>query len=424
MKVLVFNVKYSANLGDGLLAQCLEGELMRGSDELTVETIDLAGRSAFGESNNARRRLFLRALQTLPSFLRRAAVSRGLAGKLGNLRDRWQALIDDADAVVIGGGNLFQDDDLNFPLKVATVLDCVRRSAKPLAIYAVGVGRQWSPRADELFRRLELARVVHVSVRDRIAARNWAQHFPAGPHAEIVPDPGLLAIDLLARHYGREPARTMTIGVCVTDPLILHRHATHGRSTIPFRGRGEYQELIKLLLDDGYNVRLFSNGAEEDQAFARRLLGAPDLARCVAQDRLSLAPRPTRPEELVDTIAAMQVIMAHRLHACIAAYSLGVPQIGLAWDEKVEGFFSFTGQPDRFAAGDMPVRQMAVALAEAARQGIDPTARDEIVSQARSGVRGLETALLGAQPVKTAGGSIIQRHDRRAALTASASLRP
>ncbi|APG94674.1 polysaccharide pyruvyl transferase family protein [Sinorhizobium americanum] len=419
MKVLVFNVKYSANLGDGLLAQCLEGELMRGSNNLTVETIDLAGRAAFGESNNARRRLFLRVLHRLPSFLRRAAVSHGLAAKLVNLRDRWQVLIDDADAVVIGGGNLFQDDDLNFPLKVATVLDCVRRSAKPLAIYAVGVGRQWSPRADELFRKLELVRLVHVSVRDRIAARNWARHFPAGPHAEIVPDPGLLAVDLMARHPLREPARTgLAIGLCVTDPLILHRHATQGRSTIPFRNPGEYQELLKLLLDECHSVHLFSNGAEEDQAFARRLLDAPDLAPHVAQGRLSLAPRPTRPEELVDTIAAMQVIMAHRLHACIAAYSLGVPQIGLAWDEKVEGFFSFTGQRDRFAAGDVPVRQMAVALTRAAREGIDPRARDEIVSQARFGVRGLETALGGAQPGKASGGSIIQRDDRWATLNA------
>ena len=49
MKILVFNVKYSENLGDGLLADCIEETLRAEGGE--VETLDLAGRTAVGTSS-------------------------------------------------------------------------------------------------------------------------------------------------------------------------------------------------------------------------------------------------------------------------------------------------------------------------------------------------------------------------------------
>ncbi len=55
MKIVVFNVKYSENLGDGLLAQCIEAGLIRGAGHIEVETIDLAGREGFGMGGSGRR---------------------------------------------------------------------------------------------------------------------------------------------------------------------------------------------------------------------------------------------------------------------------------------------------------------------------------------------------------------------------------
>ncbi|WP_457580747.1 hypothetical protein [Ensifer canadensis] len=104
MKVIIFNVKYSENLGDGILAQCLETALARGTKGLEVKTIDLAGRTAFGTGGGGRRRQLLKVLQALPSFARRLIVRRVLGPKLRRLQVEWQKEIDTADAVVIGGG--------------------------------------------------------------------------------------------------------------------------------------------------------------------------------------------------------------------------------------------------------------------------------------------------------------------------------
>lgn len=397
MKVVIFNVKYSENLGDGILAQCLETLLARGASGLDVKTIDLAGRSTFGTSSGGRRRLLLKVLQAMPSFARRLAVKQVLGPALRRLQVEWQTEIDAADAVVIGGGNLFQDDDLNFPLKVGAVLNCVKRSGKPLAVYAVGTSRDWSLEARQLFGTLEETQLVHVSVRDTIASANWLRHFPTGPKVQIRPDPGLLVRDIVTcKAIAPLKSADRAIGICVTDPVILRRHSSHGLARIPFRHADDYRALLEQMLDAGYRVCLFTNGAQEDQAFARRILKAPGLAARIDSGDLALAPRPKTPEDLVHIIAATQVILAHRLHACIAAYSLGVPPVGLGWDPKVDGFFQFVGRAEYFANGaDLSTQHIASLLEEAARRGIDPAVHAAILDQARDGISHLRDCLRG-----------------------------
>lgn len=399
MKIVIFNVKYSENLGDGILAQCLETALAQGGETLEVTTIDLAGRMAFGTGGGGRRRLLLKVLQALPPYVRRLVVRQALAPKLRRLQVDWQRQIDAADAVVIGGGNLFQDDDLNFPLKVGAALDCVKRSGKPLAVYAVGASRDWSAQARQLFGAIKHSQLVHVSVRDTIASRNWLGHFPTGPQARILPDPGLLVGEIIDGRAA-EPLKggDLPIGICVTDPLILQRHSSHRAQGIPFSRADDYRQLLALMLDAGYRICLFTNGAQEDQAFARRLLSESALADRIDSGDLYLAARPKTPEELIRIIASTQVILAHRLHACIAAYSLGVPQVGLGWDAKVAGFFQSVGRSDYFAGdADISAHQIAGLLEEAARRGIDPATHAAVLNQAREGVAQLRACLQSPQ---------------------------
>lgn len=46
-RIVLFNVKYSPDLGDGLLSECLERELGRSLPGCEVVSIDLAGRTAY-----------------------------------------------------------------------------------------------------------------------------------------------------------------------------------------------------------------------------------------------------------------------------------------------------------------------------------------------------------------------------------------
>lgn len=49
------------------------------------------------------------------------------------------------------------------------------------------------------------------------------------------------------------------------------------------------------MLDAGYRICLFTNGAQEDQAFARRILGGDGLADHIDSGDLYLALVPKRP---------------------------------------------------------------------------------------------------------------------------------
>ncbi len=43
MRLALFNVRFSPNLGDGILSLCLEGELLKCGKNIAVECHDLAG---------------------------------------------------------------------------------------------------------------------------------------------------------------------------------------------------------------------------------------------------------------------------------------------------------------------------------------------------------------------------------------------
>ncbi|WFU06431.1 polysaccharide pyruvyl transferase family protein (plasmid) [Rhizobium sp. CB3171] len=418
MKIVVFNVKYSENLGDGLLAQCVEAGLTKEGGHIEVETIDLAGREGFGTSGGSgRRQQALKVLHRLPGFARRWAVGYVLGRSLRKLRGRWDAKIAAADAVVIGGGNLFQDDDLNFPLKVGTVLDSVRRHNRPLAIYAVGVSGHWSAPAARLFGRLKQTNLVHLSVRDSFAQDSWRRHFPNGPEAKIVHDPGLLARTLVSDDCSpASPKRRPIIGLCVTEPVILQRHASQKASAIPLQDIAEYRDLIRLLVQDGYRVCLFCNGASEDQIFAQRIMDEVLMHRLALSGALQLAPRPRAPEELIRILRSANVILAHRLHACIAAYSLGIPHVGLGWDKKVEGFFRSVGRQSYFLNGSgTSVSDIARLLRAADSEGIESHHHRVIMAEAEAGIADMRRNLTRRDQNIAAEMSSVIRNDHRAA---------
>ncbi|MBB6486257.1 polysaccharide pyruvyl transferase family protein [Rhizobium lusitanum] len=396
MKILVFNVKYSENLGDGMLAECIETALANGGGEVEVETVDLAGRQAFARGHGARRRLILGLLRWMPAAARRRLVSLGLKRNLRRLVASWDEKIANADVVVIGGGNLFQDDDLNFPLKIGTVLDCVCQQDRPLAIYAVGVSKHWSSSAYELFSRVKRARLVHLSVRDGFAQDNWHEHFPEGPRAKIVRDPGLLIGSLtMAQRPCQSTERRLTVGLCVTDPIILRRHSTSALAAIPFSNIGVYRDLIGLLLDDGLRVVLFCNGAREDQRFAECIRSSVVKHRATDSDAFDIAERPKTPGDLIETIRSVDVILAHRLHACIAAYALKIPHVGLGWDKKVEGFFNSVGREDYLVKDATSSPLFVASLVRAAeRDGIEPLRHQIAIAETRAGISNMRRHLL------------------------------
>jgi len=427
LKVALLNVKYSPNLGDGLLAECLERELSQALGGANVFSIDIAGRQGWS-AGAARRRHAMAVLEAVPPALRRivAGTALTLLSRFA-LRRHLHGQLVGCDAAVIGGGNLLTDADLNFPIKLAGAAAEAARRGLPLAVHAVGASNNWSTRGRALFARALAARpLFHAAVRDERSQRAWAAQLGAAgaSPADVVGDPGLLA----SLHYPRARAARpgdglRRVGLCITAPLALRYHVgQHHRShAAPSDGllRDDaliqwYGALAEALAQQGLHVILFTNGSPEDGACLARHAPRWTVERAAAdwrggvarhgQGRVTMAAPFAAPADLAKFVSGCDLVIAHRMHACIAAHSFAVPTIGLTWDEKLESFFALAGRARHAVDGPAmaPAAMVEMALAAMA-EGVDRAALSALIARTRADVSMLATRLCAATRTQAQG---------------------
>jgi glycosyltransferase involved in cell wall biosynthesis/polysaccharide pyruvyl transferase WcaK-like protein len=338
-RIRLFNVKFSPNLGDGILSEALENALCElGSDQRETFSVDLAARTQYGPGAVSRSML-LKVLNMTPSVVRQAAIRLPLEILL---RSRWsphyEKHMDGAEAVVIGGGNLFSDMDLNFPSKMAAVLHLAAERRLPTAVYGVGVAGGWSRAGLSIMRRaLAAAHPCYVSVRDKASKEHFDAMFAeaAGRPAEIVRDPGLL----VSRYVERPPVPTghRPIGLCIMSAISVNYHSSLNTSGSELSDW--YVALCERLGNEGRTILAFTNGSPEDELFLDAIMARLDPASGGRLVRRSVAD----PTELAGLIAGLDVLIAHRMHALIAGYAFAVPIFALQWDPKVDAFMESIG---------------------------------------------------------------------------------
>jgi polysaccharide pyruvyl transferase WcaK-like protein len=395
-RVALINVKYSPNLGDGLLSECLEAELASVLPSIAIRVIDLAGRTEYDPGTRSRKSV-LTLMHHSPLMVRHAIAQSVLGSRLHrHLRPHWRAELGRVDAVIVGGGNLLSDADLNFPLKLDAVMAGVRSMKLPAAVFGVGVSDNWTPRGESLFRRaFGGPQLFHASVRDPRSAEIWRQRLsPAGiPPALVVHDPGQLVSRHVARSRSRDRAGTV-IGLGLTHPIALKYHG--GNTHISTAAQAAwYCALVRAGRARGWRFVVFANGSPEDEAYLGEL--RPALADAAGREHITFAPRADTPSDLARLISSFDLLMAHRLHANIAAFSYGIPQIGFAWDVKLETFLAQVGRGHCLCRVGADAIEAVVDLA--ARQlgeGVDARMHRSVIAQAREHVAGLATALLAA----------------------------
>lgn len=339
--VTLFNLKYSPNLGDGIIAECLERELGRRLPGANIKTLDLAGRSRWETPRGGARTAILTLLQRAPRWLGDLLVSIALGSTLRRLRPRWGEVLRHTDVVVFGGGQLIQDADLNFPLKLAAAAAECRLRHIPIVIFGVGAASCRSQRGRRLVATLTGSPdLIHVAARDECSARELSNY--GINHPTVSRDPAVLA----ARHWPApacSPRQRPRTGLCITHPAVLRHHSITEERCKSEGLRQLYPQLVRSLVRSGHDVVLFSNGAAEDESLKQvvhRTCQALHGPRVVASNRCN------SPGELVQLISGLDAVIAHRLHACIVAFSYGIPVIGLQWDRKLNAFFSDIGKSD------------------------------------------------------------------------------
>lgn len=382
MKVVQFGLRYSPNLGDGVIAECIALAIAARRPDATVVPVDLSGRKAFGEVMVANRERILAVIDRLPLSLRQALVTWKLSRLLDRVAPQWQEAVDGADLAIIGGGQIFADANLNFPLKIARASAVLAASGTPTAVYGVGVARNWTRKGAALFAKVAETDLRMIGVRDAGSDDAWRAQMRGGPAPELTLDPGLLAVET----YGAVPAAE-GLGLCVTDFTLLAHHATGSVAGAAQSARDFYVAIAETAAARGHVVCLFCNGAAEDAALLAEVAGDPRIIALRATGSVRVPDTPRTPTALVAIIAGCATIVAHRLHACIVAYSYRRGIVGLGWDAKLESFFQTAGVAAHFSKDPALTPARIVDMAEAAlADGIDPQHHADLMAQAWDGI--------------------------------------
>ena len=391
IRIAICGEIYSPNLGDGVIADSLKWLLKQADANIDISFTDFSYRPGFGVADlgvppkTDRIRQFHRSLAGIALYRKVVIPLLWHFSKRKKLHRLWKERIRDCDLTLIGGGQLLMDNDLSFPLKVRELVRVAQSLNKGVVFYACGVGTKWSRLGFRLLSRALLDEsVLWVSVRDEQSRDTLQALFPReNLKCRLSVDPAVCS----AEAYGiNANSKSTTIGLGLSAPNVLSGGAGPQNDFAAKRVKQFWLNLVDLLESEHRAFVFFTNGQSDDYAFAQSIVA--ELSGSKAMRPPVLLERACEPRALIAQVSQCQVIVAHRLHANIIAYSLGIPSVGLIWDKKVEEFGKITRRTHFYLdSSHMNPYVVNERLHEAINTGVDGKHLAELKARVRGDVR-------------------------------------
>jgi len=247
-----------------------------------IVKLDLAGRQGPGRMPIQSKGILVKVLNALPrSFAQYFVLTTGSVLLKMRIEPVWNTYLRANDSIVIGGGQLFQDDLLNYPLKLWWLNRTLVKMNDVVAVYAVGVGEAWSWLSQNLFAStLRNKNLKYISTRDNDSKEHLERHLPFLREASVYvdPDPALLAESVYS-DVVKNSSKRFDVGISLMDVQSLGNRSSQSKlsSTVT----SQWNLLIDGLVARGLSVALFTNGAQEDEEYlahiARGYLRKPNV---------------------------------------------------------------------------------------------------------------------------------------------------
>ncbi len=397
MRIIIFNVKYSDNLGDGVIAECIEDRLRLSFPNCSIESIDMSGREGFGtagalssiSSNNLIRSLIKKSYNILPSFIKEQMFVKASDNVITKkLAPQWEDEVKRCDLVIIGGGQIFSDKLLYFPIRLFYFSQLLKKYKKPAAIYGVGVNGTFGNKALSLFKSLtSYNNLFFVSVRDKDSIKSWVNYF-SGPEPLFTRDPALLVSEIYKEYIPQNDSRNTARIVGIS---VMQNKGSANRLT----NEELYFDVGMKLVVKGYKVVYFTNGDPSDESVKETIRHRMLNSKSVDVSKFQFLDRFLTPRQLVVAIARFDAVVAHRLHANIIAYSMRIPHVGIGWSVKMASFFESVDRKRYFVEADESLDSEIVfqKVIETMNEGVDKARHHEMIEESRSGLNCLISSI-------------------------------
>lgn len=343
MKILHVGLGDCSNIGDQAITDCLSKLLNCSSDieydfyKLNYTSSNIQGReggvpSSKGLKDRLRRIKWIKSIYELilPFVMWRYYL-------------KLYALAKKNDRVLIGGGNVLMDVDLLFPwhLFIISIICKLAGSSSMLFVAGVGPLNTWSGRW--LARRFahNLSGAV---VRDE-RSKKILLDFEPSMKVSVLPDPVFYGREILRiSNHILDSKKTFKILVSVFP-------YGSGRVSHKESGNGEvlYLGVIQELLSE---LNSFLNVNPEVDILVTDSNRDYDIARKLSEKINGNILVPHSSELLLEMVADADFVIATRMHAAIAASTMGTPFMALSWQEKFSSCFDVVELKSRVFAID------------------------------------------------------------------------
>lgn len=366
------------NMGDQIIAETGQYLVRKQCEELETYFVDI---SPYDSYCNVHLPIRFKCFNLIKKL-------EGVAGKRISRPSRWvhyytqylawriklyryyQSQLEDADAVIFSGGAFikYHTQELNYLVDMIT--EIADKKGIPVMLSAMGIEgySETDPRCQMLKKAINRSCVKVITTRDNLTLLNEKYIVNKSIETALVGDPAFYVPEYY--QVNRKHSNIVGVGIIRKDIFMNYGINYSEEQTLHL-----YKSIIEELERRGIDWRLFSNGFTSDYHFGEEVL------KSLGMDGRKFLPRPTNTKEFVERISEFDAIIAARLHACITAYSLDIPVVGLVWNEKIQIFGDLVGKSNNyFVSSRFSAQAIVDALEKARNEEYDTVQREKLKS--------------------------------------------
>jgi polysaccharide pyruvyl transferase WcaK-like protein len=376
MKIVLAGLLSDKNLGDAVIYEC--AKFLLNTQYAHTDKVHFAGLDLQGLGHARAAAPF--AIRKLRGVCRRATrlfATNRYAPEINDLKKYYRKHVKHADAIVIVGGGLIKYKYQKFWLYLTALILVADELGTPVALSGLGVEGYDDAdfRCRTLKDSLNRSVVRIITTRDDIVSLSGG-YLRGNDSIDCykVADPAVWS-GTVYNVDRDEASKRIGIGLVRGDIFVDNNVGFSRERLVEF-----YVDLLNELDARRIPWQAFTNGLPRDLDLTAKIFTRLTTPRSV--DNVSA---PLSAKELVTTISGFRGVIGARLHANIIAYSLGIPSVGLVWNNKLIEFGRQIRHPERFFQhNELDAGLVVDCMLAAIAEGNDPNLLEEHKSSIRS----------------------------------------
>ncbi len=351
-KIMLVGLIYDTNIGDKVIYDNALFLVKRALKELAIEDVLIENMDMTGDTEKTlensstksgmkgRIKHFINSI--LPLKLRskmKYIISQKQNFDEDSLLRYYEEKLKGSDLVIFVGGGIIKYLYQDFYRYISLIIEVCEKFGIDVLLNSVGIESysDKDERCQRLKKALNKSCVKMITTRDDVALLKNQYIESSNILTEKVADPAVWSYQTYAENIGE---KSEVIGLGVIRPGIFKDNNIQLSEEKQLK---LWSNIIDELEKKGYTWKLFTNGLSGDYEFAQKILETKNL-----KPEEKLMDMPKNGEELIHIISGFKGVIAARMHANIIAYSLGIPSVGLVWNNKLKMFGENIRQPERF----------------------------------------------------------------------------